>query len=159
MKRLVKMAAKKESNTAPRTSASQSSCVDQDDDSEELDYLFLVKVKKGEKKTYAQFLLNEDKKVWEGPFDLDSRVHRLIRHNNTVYPNEDNWRLTKEKEVLGATEGILKGKQTYQCLSKEIRRGGIPGVGLKELLESERRKKERQELNTNIRRKDREVRE
>ena len=108
---------------------------------------------------YMQFLLNEDKKDWEGPFDLDSRVHHLIRHNNTVHPNEDNWRLTKEKEVLGATEGILKGKQTYQCLSKEIRGGGIRGVGLKELLESERRKKERRELNTNIRRKDREVRE
>jgi hypothetical protein len=44
-------------------------------------------------------------------------------------------------------------------LSEAIRGRGIPGVGLKELLESERRKKERQELNENIRRKDKMVRE
>ncbi len=119
-----------------------------------------MKVKKGEKKISTQFLLNEDKKIWEGPFDLDSRIHHLIRHNNSAHPNEDNWRLTKEKELLRSTEGTLGKRQTnLSGLSEAIRGRGIPGVGLKELLESERRKKERQELNKNIRRKDRKVRE
>jgi hypothetical protein len=90
--------------------------------------------------------LNQDKTVWEGPFVLDSRVHHLIRHINTVYPNEDNWRLTKEKEGIGSAEGTMRWKQTNQGLSKGIRGESISGVGLKELLESERRKKERQEL-------------
>jgi hypothetical protein len=60
------------------------------EDDEELDYLFLVKVKKGEKRIYTQFLLNKDKKVWERPFDLDTPIHHLIRHNNTVHPSEDS---------------------------------------------------------------------
>ena len=45
----------------------QSSSVDweEPEENEELDYLFLVKVKKGEGKLYTQFLLNNDTKVWE----------------------------------------------------------------------------------------------
>ncbi len=73
------------SSKAPRASNTQSSCFDHADDGEELDYLFLVKIKKRERNLYVQFLLNEDKTVWEGPFDLDSHVHHLIRHNNTVH--------------------------------------------------------------------------
>ena len=68
-----------------------------------------MKVKKGEKRIYTQFLLNEDKKVWEGPFDLDTPSHHLIRHNNTVHPNEDSWRLTREKEVLSSAKAPRKG--------------------------------------------------
>ncbi len=67
--------------------------------------------------------------------------------------------MTKEKEVIGSAEGTMGWKQTYQGLSKGIRGESISGVGLKELLESERRKKERQESNKNIRNKDRVVRE
>jgi hypothetical protein len=127
---------------SPSASTTQSSCVNQADDGEELNYL-----------------LNQDKTVWEEPFVLDSRVHHLIRNNNTEHPNEDNWRLTKEKEVIGSAEGTMGWKQTYQGLSKGIRGESISGVGLKELFESEKRKKERQELNKKIRIKDREVRE
>ncbi len=47
MNRLVSMALK-ETRATPQISASQSSCVDQEVNAEELDYLFLVKVKKGE---------------------------------------------------------------------------------------------------------------
>jgi len=146
---------------SPNAHNLQSSSVDweEPEDNEELDYLFLVKVKKGEKRIYTQFLLNEDKKVWEGPFALDTPIHHLVRHNNSVHPNEDSWKLTREKEVLSSAEGTSKMDQPYQGLTKAIRGQGIPGVGLKELLESERRKKEREELNKNIREKDRDVRE
>jgi hypothetical protein len=76
-----------------------------------------------------------------------------------VHPNEDSWKLTRDKEVFNSNEGAKTMGQSYKGFSKAIRDQGIPGVGLKELLESERKKKEREELNKNIRKKDREVRE
>ena len=66
---------------------------------------------------------------------------------------------TQSEEVIGSAEGTMRWKQTYRGLSKGIRGESISGVGLKELFESERRTKERQELNKKIRIKDREVRE
>jgi hypothetical protein len=76
-----------------------------------------------------------------------------------VHPSEDSWRLTREKEVLSSAEATKKMDQPYKGFSKAIRGKGIPGVGLKELLESERRRKEIAELNKNIRKKDKDVRE
>jgi hypothetical protein len=146
---------------SPNTLNLQSSSVDweEPEDDEKLDYLFLVKVKKGEKRVYTQFLLNNDKKVWEGPFALETDLNQLLRHNNTVHPNEDSWKLTRDKEVVNSDDGAKTMGQFYQGFSKAVRGQEIPGVGLKELLESERRKKEREELNKNIRKKDKEVRE
>ena len=48
---------------------------------------------------------------------------------------------TQSEEVIGSAEGTMGWKRTYRGLSKGIRGEIISGVGLKELLESERRKK------------------
>ncbi len=52
------------------------------DDEELDDYLFLLKVRKGEKKMFVQFLLNEDNAKWEGPFDLD------LNEGDSPYPTQ-----------------------------------------------------------------------
>jgi hypothetical protein len=161
-KRAEKKRDDRKARLSPKALNLQSSSVnwEEPEDNEELDYLFLVKVKKGEKRIYTQFLLNKDKKLWEGPFALDTPIHHLIRHNNMVHPDEDSWRLTRDKEVLSSAERTNNNTgETYQGFSKAIRGKGIPGVGLKELLESERRKKEKEELNKNIRKKNKDVRE
>ncbi len=73
------------SSTESSKSEEGSSCVVQEERKlEELDYLFLVKVKRGEKKMYVNFLLNEDHVGYEGPFDLETSGHQLIKHNNAV---------------------------------------------------------------------------
>jgi hypothetical protein len=133
------------SSTVSSKSEEGSSCVVQEERKlEELDYLFLVKVKRGEKKMYVNFLLNEDHAGYEGPFDLDTPVSKLIRHNNVVHPNEDRWKVSKENEIYKATKRTMRPLLSF---SEGFMKDKIPNVGFAELLESERRGKRRRSEN------------
>ncbi len=88
-------------------------------DDEELDYLFLLKVKKGEDKVFVQFLLKEDKAEWEGPFALDLTSTCLIQHSDLVHPNKDEWKLKNQREHSSPSKKD-KG-QPYQGFKKGVR--------------------------------------
>jgi hypothetical protein len=54
-------------------------------------HFMLIKMRKGEKKCYVNYLLNEKRGEYEGPFDADLSIHQLIEH--------------KEREEAKATRG------------------------------------------------------
>jgi len=73
---------------------------------------------------YVNFLLNEDHAGYEGPFDLDTPVSKLIRHNNVVHPNEDRWKVSKENEIISNENKLLYDytveKENYKLLIKRL---------------------------------------
>ncbi len=54
-------------------------------------HFMLIKMRKGEKKCYVNYLLNEKRGEYEGPFDADLSIHHLIEH--------------KEREEAKSTRG------------------------------------------------------
>jgi hypothetical protein len=103
---------------------------------EESPYHFmLIKIKKGEKKCYVSHLLNDINTEYVGPFGVDLTIQNLIEHK----------------------EGIARGKgeassspSSSERFPKAVKEGRIPNVGLKELMESERKSKKRKEMSLEI---------
>jgi hypothetical protein len=85
----------------------------------------LIKIKKGEKKCYVNYLLNEKRGEYEGPYDADLTVQQLIEHKES-FPTS---RGTKDKEEQ---KEEASSSQPYRGFSKAVRGGRIPSVGLAE---------------------------
>jgi hypothetical protein len=91
-------------------------------DREDLEYLVLIKVKKGEKKAYVKNMLEEDVKGFHGPFELSSDIQHLMDHNKRANKGPGDHGMVHEPEKK----------------EKEVQK-----IGFEELMESERRKKKR----------------
>jgi hypothetical protein len=126
---------------ADRNSEKECRVVMAHSDAEELDYLLLIKVKKGEKRFHVRYLLNTECNEYQGPFDLDSKVHHLIQYHNRVFPGQnDKWTITPENEL--SKEGLpVMQPYPYQGFTKGLHGTGGKKITLQELLESERKKK------------------
>ena len=108
---------------------------------EELDYLMVIKVKKGEKQAYVEFVMEEDRKGIEGPFGLGSEIIHLMAHCDRI--NKEKGEKAKNEEETNESSSS-PSTAPYPGLSRGNR---IPNVGLKELFESERANKKRKALN------------
>jgi hypothetical protein len=100
-------------------------------DDEELDYLLLIKVKKGEKKLHVRNVLNNDTNEYQGPFVLGASVHHLIQHHNRAFPGKfDKWKeppeTFREKKVFPGIKGTKGGtKITLEQLLESQRKSSL----------------------------------
>ena len=92
----------------------------------------LIKQLKGEKKCYVNFLLNEKRGEYEGPFDLNTTIQQLIAHKERVHPPPE----TPDRSPSANPVRAFGGDR-------------VPNVGLKEVIEGERTRKKRKEMSSN----------
>ncbi len=92
----------------------------------------LIKQLKGEKQCYVNFLLNEKRGEYEGPFSVDTTIQQLIAHKERIHP--------QQTQDMPPTAGSLRA----------VRGNRVPNVGLKEMMERERKSKKRKEMSLDM---------